>query len=132
LKSFLGIIGLVAAAASVTLRDTGRGARTMAERHIGIIIHGATGRIGSTQHLRNLMAIRADGGLALANGDRLLPEPFLSGRNATHLAALARANGDLRWTTDLDSALASDAAIFMDCSAGGGRPERVRRAIAAG
>ena len=43
----------------------------MATRRIGIIMHGATSRIGTTQHLLNsLVPIRAEGGLLLANGDR--------------------------------------------------------------
>jgi predicted dehydrogenase len=105
---------------------------TMAERRIGIIINGATGRIGTTQHVRNLVDIRNDGGLALANGDRLVPDLLLVGRDAGRLAALAAANGGLRWTTDLDAALAGPGEIFMDCSATGGRPALLRRAIAAG
>ena len=104
----------------------------MTVRRIGIIINGATGRIGTTQHVRNLMAIRADGGLALSNGDRLMPDLMLVGRDAGRLQALATANGGLRWTTDLAAALAGPDEIFMDCSATGGRPELVRRAIAAG
>ena len=36
----------------------------MGEHRIGIIINGATGRIGSTQHVANLQAIANDGGLA--------------------------------------------------------------------
>ncbi len=31
----------------------------MVTRNIGIVIDGATGRLGTTQHLRSLMAIRA-------------------------------------------------------------------------
>ncbi|MCX7384119.1 MAG: Gfo/Idh/MocA family oxidoreductase [Alphaproteobacteria bacterium] len=104
----------------------------MAERRIGIIINGATGRIGTTQHVRSLMDIRADGGLALRNGDRLMPDLLLAGRDAGRLAALAAANGGLRWTTDLAAALAGSDEIFMDCSATGGRPALIRRAIAAG
>jgi hypothetical protein len=49
----------------------------MGERTIGVLIEGATGRLGTTQHLRSLMAIRSEGGLPLANGDRLVPEPVL-------------------------------------------------------
>jgi len=104
----------------------------MAVRRVWVIINGATGRMGTTQHLRNLMAIRAEGGLALAGGDLLVPEPVLVGRDAGRLAALADANGGLAWTTDLGAALAGPAEIFMDCGATGGRPELVRRAIAAG
>ncbi|MDW8443626.1 MAG: hypothetical protein RML45_04440 [Acetobacteraceae bacterium] len=76
-------------------------------RRIGVILHGATGRMGMNQHLiRSILAIRADGGVALADGSRLLPEPLLVGRNADKLAALAAAHGIARWTTDLDAALA--------------------------
>ncbi len=109
----------------------------MAERKtgiidIGVIINGATGRMGTTQHLRNLMAIRAEGGLPLRNGDRMVPKPMLVGRDAARLAGLAAANGGLHWTTDLDAALAGPAQVFMDCSATGGRAARARQAIAAG
>src|SRR5216684_4365478 len=47
--------------------------RQMLSRIIGIIVHGATGRIGATQHLKNaLMPIRAEGGLAVGE-DRVVP-----------------------------------------------------------
>jgi hypothetical protein len=49
----------------------------MVTRAIGIVIEGATGRLGTTQHLRSLMAIRSEGGLALNNGDHLVPEPVV-------------------------------------------------------
>jgi predicted dehydrogenase len=104
----------------------------MTERRIGVIINGATGRMGTTQHMAHLLAIAAEGGLPLRNGDRLVPELLLVGRDPARLAALAAAHGGLRWTTDLDAALAGGEAIFMDCAATGGRPDRVRRAIAAG
>ncbi len=94
----------------------------MAVRRVWVIINGATGRMGTTQHLRNLMAIRAEGGLALAGGDLLVPEPVLVGRDAGRLAALADANGGLAWTTDLGAALAGPAEIFMDCGATGAPP----------
>jgi predicted dehydrogenase len=105
----------------------------MATRKIGIVIEGATGRLGSTQHLRSLMAIRSEGGLVLANGDRLLPEPVLLGRDKANLAALAAANGGLKWSTDRDACLADrEIAIYFDASATGGRAERARAALAAG
>ena len=63
----------------------------MAERRIGIIMNGVTGRMGMNQHLiRSIAAIRADGGVLLANGDRVMPDPILVGRNEAKLAALAR------------------------------------------
>jgi predicted dehydrogenase len=104
----------------------------MATRKIGVIINGATGRIGTTQHLRHLVDMRNEGGLPLRNGDRLLLDPLIVGRDAGKLEALAKANGELRWTTDIDAALAGPDEIFMDCAATGGRAPLVRRAIAAG
>ena len=104
----------------------------MVDRRIGVIINGATGRMGTTQHMANLLAIAAEGGLPLRNGDRLVPELMLVGRDADRLAALAAAHGGLRWTTNLAEALAGPDNIFMDCAATGDRPARVRQAIAAG
>ena len=65
-------------------------------------INGATGRMGTTQHMAHLLAIAAEGGLKLENGDRLIPELMLVGRDAARTAALAAAHGDQRWTTNLD------------------------------
>ena len=105
----------------------------MSERVIGIAIEGATGRLGTTQHLRSLMAIRSEGGLPLANGYRLVPQPVLLGRNPAKLSALAAANGGLRWSIDGDTCLADpDIAIYFDASATGGRPARVGTALDAG
>ena len=105
----------------------------MGTRPIGIVIEGATGRLGATQHLRSLMAIRGEGGLPLGGGDRLLPEPVLLGRNPQKLAALADAQGGLKWSTERDTMLADpDIAIYFDASVTGGRPERASAAIAAG
>lgn len=104
----------------------------MSDRRIGVIINGATGQMGTTQHMANLLAIAGEGGLTLRSGDRLIPEVLLVGRDAARLGALATAHGGLRWTTSLDEALSGSDAIFMDCAATGGRAERVRRAIAAG
>ena len=79
----------------------------MAERRIGIIMNGVTGRMGTNQHLvRSIAAIHADGGVRLANGDRLMPDPVLVGRNRDKLQALARANGVERISTDLEACLA--------------------------
>jgi len=89
----------------------------MATRRLGSIMHGATSRIGTTQHLLNsLVPIRAEGGLPLANGDRLMPDPILVGRTEEKLAALAARFGLTRWTTDLDAALANrEDELFFEC-----------------
>src|SRR6202047_5078923 len=105
----------------------------MAIQTLGIVIDGATGRLGSTQHLKALLAIRGEGGLSLAGGDRLMAEPVLLGRNPEKLAALAERSGGLRWSTDRDACLADPAIeIYFDATATGGRPERARAAFAAG
>ncbi len=105
----------------------------MTAHTIGIVIEGATGRLGATQHLRSLITIRSEGGLSLANGDRFVPEPVLLGRDPAKLAALAAANGGLKWSVDRDACLADrDIAIYFDATATGGRAERVRAALAAG
>ncbi len=106
----------------------------MAERRIGIVMNGVTGRMGMNQHLiRSIAAIRAEGGLKLRNGDVLIPDPILVGRNAARLKALADAHGVSRWTTDLDAALADPGdEIFFDAATTQARAGLVRRAIAAG
>ena len=63
----------------------------MAEIRLGIMMHGVTGRMGLNQHLiRSIVAIRQQGGVALDNGDRVMPDPILLGRNAEALERLAR------------------------------------------
>ena len=105
----------------------------MALQTIQIVIDGATGRLGTKQQIKALLAIRAEGGLPLKNGDRLMPEPVLLGRNAEKLAALAAASGGLKWSTDREACLADkEVDIYFDATATGGRPERLEAAIAAG
>jgi predicted dehydrogenase len=101
---------------------------------LGVIMNGVTGRMGTHQHLvRSICAIRAQGGVPLADGRVVMPDPVLVGRNADKIAALAKANGELRWTTDLDGALA-DARnhIYFDSASTGLRAALVRKAIDAG
>ena len=106
----------------------------MATRRLGIIMHGVTGRMGTNQHLvRSILAIRADGGVRLANGDTVIPDPILVGRNADKLEALAKRHGVERWTTDLAAALADPKdEIFFDAGTTQMRPALVRQAIEAG
>ena len=106
----------------------------MAERRIGIIMNGVTGRMGTNQHLvRSIAAIRAEGGLRLANGDRLMPDPILVGRNHDKLEALARAHGISRVSTDLAACLANPQdTLFFDAATTLHRAETLRQAIVAG
>ena len=103
----------------------------MAQRRLGIIMHGVTGRMGTNQHLiRSLLAIRAQGGVALTNGDRVMPDPILVGRDAGKVGALARAHGLERWTTDLGAAMSNpDDELFFDAASTQLRAELLTRAI---
>ena len=105
----------------------------MAVKDIGIIVNGATGRIGSTQHLANaLVPIRAEGGLAVGV-DRIMPRLLLVGRDAGRLRTIAQRFGIEDWTTDLDAALAKpDFPIFFDAAATRQRMAALGKAIAAG
>src|SRR6266849_10444390 len=104
----------------------------MSTQTIGIIVNGATGRIGSTQHLANaLLPIVDEGGLPLGD-DRLLPRLLLVGRDADRLAAVARSHRLADWTTDLDAALSDpEYAIFFDAAATQQRVAVLEKAIAA-
>lgn len=106
----------------------------MDEQKIGIIMHGVTGRMGMNQHLiRSVLAIRDQGGMPLANGRRLMPDPIIVGRNEAKIKALAEQHGVARWTTDLDAALANaDDTIFFDAASTQMRPGLLRKAIDAG
>jgi predicted dehydrogenase len=105
----------------------------MATKTIGIILHGATGRICSTQHLRNaLVPIRYEGGLTVGD-DRIVPRLLLVGRDRERVAAVARAHAVDDWTTDLDAALADqDFSLFFDAAATHQRAAVLAKAIAAG
>ncbi|MFC5924422.1 Gfo/Idh/MocA family protein [Micromonospora vulcania] len=106
----------------------------MTRRSIGIIVNGVTGRMGYRQHLvRSLLAIRASGGVALADGTTIWPEPVLVGRNETKLRELAERHGLTEWTTDLTSALArDDVEIYFDAQVTQQREKAIRQAIEAG
>ena len=106
----------------------------MKTERLGIVMNGVTGRMGTNQHLvRSIAAIRAQGGVALSDGRRVIPDPILVGRNADKLEALAQAHGVARWSTDLDAALADPGdAVYFDSASTGLRPGLIRRAIAAG
>src|SRR4030088_2631616 len=105
----------------------------MPTQTIGIIVNGAPGRIGSTQHLANALArIRREGGLA-AGGDRIVPRLLLVGRDAGRLAQIAAAHGVTEWSTHLDAALAdSSSTVFFDAAATHQRRQVLDKAIAAG
>ncbi|HYH38232.1 MAG TPA: Gfo/Idh/MocA family oxidoreductase [Azospirillum sp.] len=106
----------------------------MSTRRLGIIMHGVTGRMGMNQHLiRSILAIRAQGGVALSDGSRVMPDPILVGRNEEKIRRLAEQHGVERWTTDLDRALgdAKDE-LFFDAGTTQMRPTLLEKAMRAG
>jgi predicted dehydrogenase len=106
----------------------------MAQKRLGLIMNGVTGRMGMNQHLiRSIAAIRAQGGVTLSNGDKVMPDPILIGRNAEKIAALAKAHNIERWGTDLDKALANkEDTLFFDAATTQMRPTLLAKAINAG
>ena len=106
----------------------------MERRPIGIIVNGVTGRMGYRQHLvRSLLAIREQGGVPLADGTRLWPEPVLVGRSEAKLREIAERHGLTDWTTDLAAALERpDVQIYFDAQITSQREKAVRAAIEAG
>lgn len=106
----------------------------MAEKRLGIIMHGVTGRMGANQHLaRSIAAIREQGGVRLDDGTRVMPDPILVGRRPDALRALAQAHRIERTTTDLDAVLADKSyTVFFDAASTQLRPTVLKKAIAAG
>jgi predicted dehydrogenase len=106
----------------------------MAQHRLGLIMNGVTGRMGMNQHLiRSIVAIRDQGGVTLKNGDRVMPDPILVGRNSEKLAALAKTHGLTRFTTDLEGALKNpEDTLFFDAATTQLRAQLLRTAMAAG
>ena len=106
----------------------------MATQRIGIIMHGVTGRMGYNQHLvRSIQAIIQDGGLLLSNGDRLLPDPILVGRNGKKMEALAKEQGIARWSDSIEQCLANtEDTLFFDAGTTQMRSDLLSQAIQAG
>ena len=97
-------------------------------------MHGITGRMGYNQHLvRSILAIRDQGGVSLANGDRLIPDPILVGRNTEKVRELAKRHGINRVADDIKTALANpEDSIFFDAGSTQMRVPILKQAIEAG
>lgn len=97
-------------------------------------MNGVTGRMGTNQHLiRSIIAIREQGGVQLANGDVIMPDPILVGRNEEKLKTLADKYNIERWSTDLEACLANpNDIIYFDAQTTVRRAEAIKQAIAAG
>ncbi|MFA6133760.1 MAG: Gfo/Idh/MocA family oxidoreductase [Phycisphaerae bacterium] len=97
-------------------------------------MNGVTGRMGTNQHLmRSIVAIIKQGGVKVGDGEVIMPDPVLVGRNAAKLEALAAMSGVRKFTTDLDAALADKSnTIYFDAQTTNLRVPSVKKAIAAG
>ncbi|MFC2125250.1 Gfo/Idh/MocA family protein [Bacteroidota bacterium] len=106
----------------------------MAEHRIGIIMNGVTGRMGTNQHLmRSIVEFIKQGGIKTADGDVIIPDPVLVGRNPDKLEKLMEMSGVSKSTTDIESVIDDpDYSIYFDAQTTGRRAEGVRRAVKAG
>lgn len=101
---------------------------------VGIIMNGVTGRMGTNQHLiRSILAIQKEGGIKLPDGEVIMPDPILVGRNAAKLADLCHTHGLSRSSTDLEACLDDPHnTIYFDAQTTSRRVDDVMRAIAKG
>ncbi|AKP54118.1 Gfo/Idh/MocA family protein [Cyclobacterium amurskyense] len=104
------------------------------EHKVGIIMNGVTGRMGTNQHLmRSIAEIIKQGGVKLDNGDIIMPDPILVGRNEAKLKALCKRSGVTKYTTDLDSVMNDDQySVYFDAQTTGRRADAVKQAVKAG
>jgi len=100
----------------------------------GIIMNGVTGRMGTNQHLmRSIVEIIKQGGVRLKNGNTIMPEVVLVGRNREKLKKLSELSGVANFTTDLDEVLGdSKYDIYFDAQTTGRREIAVKEAIRKG
>ena len=106
----------------------------MKQHKIGIIMNGVTGRMGTNQHLlRSIVEIIKQGGVKLSDGETIMPDPILVGRDANKLERLCSLSGVKKMTTNLNEALADpNSIIYFDSQTTGRRAEAVRQAVKAG
>src|SRR6204780_751283 len=106
----------------------------MTREVINVALNGVTGRMGYRQHLvRSLLSIREQGGVRLADGTCVYPEPILVGRREERLREIAERHGLDRWSTSLDEVLADPSVdVYFDTQVTSAREDSLARAIAAG
>jgi predicted dehydrogenase len=101
---------------------------------IGIIMNGVTGRMGTNQHLlRSIVEIIRQGGVKTSDGDYIMPDPILVGRDENKLQKLSKLSGISNYTTDLARAMNDGYyQIYFDAQTTGRRADGVRQAVKAG
>ncbi|HUD76272.1 MAG TPA: Gfo/Idh/MocA family oxidoreductase [Streptosporangiaceae bacterium] len=106
----------------------------MARKVINVAVNGVTGRMGYRQHLeRSLLSIRQQGGVELADGSTVIPEPILVGRREDRLREIAERHGLQRWSVNLDEVLSDPLVdVYFDTQVTSAREPSLAKAIAAG
>jgi predicted dehydrogenase len=106
----------------------------MARKVLRVAVNGVTGRMGCRQHLvRSLLSIREQGGVRLADGSAVFPEPILVGRSEARLREIAERHGLQHWSTRLDEVLADPGVdVYFDAQVTSAREPSLGQAIAAG
>ena len=106
----------------------------MTRKVLHVAMNGVTGRMGYRQHLvRSLLSIREQGGVRLADGTTVYPEPVLVGRSEARLREIAERHGLQRWSTSLDEVLADpEVEVYFDAQVTSAREASLSQAIAAG
>jgi predicted dehydrogenase len=106
----------------------------MARKVLHVALNGVTGRMGYRQHLvRSLLSIREQGGVRLADGSAVVPEPILVGRSEDRLREIAERHGLQHWSTRLDEVLADpEVEVYFDAQVTSAREPSLAQAIAAG
>ena len=100
----------------------------------GIIMNGVTGTMGTNQHLlRSITEIIKQGGVKTSDGELIMPDPVLVGRDENKLRKLSQVSGVEKFTTDLGKVMNDPYyQIYFDAQTTGRRAEGVRQAVKAG
>ncbi|MEZ4848986.1 MAG: Gfo/Idh/MocA family oxidoreductase [Bacteroidia bacterium] len=103
----------------------------MTTHHVGVIMNGVTGRMGTNQHLmRSMVEIIKQGGVWVGPAETIMPAPILVGRNQGKLEKLCQRSGIKSFTTNVDEALADESnQIYFDSQVTGRRHPAVKKAI---
>jgi predicted dehydrogenase len=106
----------------------------VARKVVQVALNGVTGRMGYRQHLvRSLLSIREQGGVPLADGGTVYPEPVLVGRSEARLREIAERHGLQRWSASLDDVLGDPKIeVYFDTQVTSARLLSLGQAIAAG
>jgi predicted dehydrogenase len=106
----------------------------MKQHRIGIIMNGVTGRMGTNQHLlRSIAEIIKQGGVKCSQGETIMPDPILVGRDEAKLKKLCTLSGITKMSTNLDEVLKDKGySIYFDAQTTGIRADAVRKAVSEG